>query len=775
MERQRALKLSLIFLVLDAVFLRWVIAHFHNWGFWDWDYQQTLLEVARTTLVDYGQIPLWNPYLGGGISLAGNTLNHVWSPSFLPILLFGTLVGIKLCIFIYLAIAQLGMFRLARSRGLGEIEACLSAIVFSFAAVYAQRLTHGQFEWIAIAWVPFVLVAIERFIEQPSARAACCGGIFYSLIVLDGGPYQFAFFGVFLAVYAIARSVEMRGLRPLVGLVSIGGVAVGLAAIKLIPVFELVGRYPRETNEDPFYGAPFTPGALDSFFQMFLSRDQAHDPQLWMPYVLNVGSYVGIVPLLLVGLAIYAVPRKHVSWILSGFFALWVSLGPAAPIDLWHFLHQLPGLSMLRVPSRFNVYALLCIALLAGVGLGVLREKLANPTRARIASLIICIAVAANLIFVNGAIFKVAFSIPPLELETRGDFRQHYSYSPFIERYRKAALYDVHPNWPSGSYPAVLENRGTRWAFKTLPFPSAALSAEDPGYWGEAAIASGNGTITGLSLTPNRVRVSTDGGGGLLKLNINYDPGWQVVGGEPLSLAEFDGVIGINLPRARETVELAYRPRAFFVGAAISVLTLMGIVYVFWMRRRAETKSALTAALVIGLMSSLCACSESTPLVESSATNVVLITVDTLRADRTVSRKVPGDSKHCEARQPGNPVRGCDQPNADDPPLPLLALHFALSAGSRRGEQQDFAGTELSYPGRSVPRTRGVLREGNLLRALRLSIRRGSAHPADLSRQGSRCRRRSPQRGCRNPRCGPYAAGLGRPAGPSRIPGPQTL
>ena len=36
-----------LFLILDLVFLRWVWIHFFNWGFWDWDYQHTLLEAAR--------------------------------------------------------------------------------------------------------------------------------------------------------------------------------------------------------------------------------------------------------------------------------------------------------------------------------------------------------------------------------------------------------------------------------------------------------------------------------------------------------------------------------------------------------------------------------------------------------------------------------------------------------------------------------------------------------------------------------------------------------
>jgi len=587
--RRRNIALALTFLALDVIFLRWVIRHFNNWGFWDWDYQQTLLEVSRSSIVDYGQLPLWNPYLGGGVSLAGNTLNHVFSPSFLPVLFLGTIVGAKVCIFIYLAIAQLGVFRLGRARGFGDIESALSAIVFSFGAVYAQKLTHGQFEWIAIAWVPYVLLAVDRFTETPSARHACVGGVFFGLMVLDGGPYQFALFGVFLAIYTLSIAVQRRSAVPLIGFTAITGVAVGITAIKLLPVFELISRYPRETSEDPFYGAPFSPGAFELLHQMFLSRAQVHDPSLWMPYVLNVGSYVGLVPLLLAGLAIVLARQKHMAWIASGAIALWISLGPAAPIDLWHFLHQLPGFSMLRVPSRFNVYVLLAIAMLAGAGLGLLREKLGNPQRATAASLVVAAAIAANLIVVNGEIFKVAFSIPPFATEPPGEFRQHYAYSPFIARYQNTALYPVHPNWPSGSYPAVLENRGVRWAFKTIPFPSHALAFEEAGYAGEARFESGDGRVAALTLTPNRIRVSTEGAGGVLRLNVNHDPGWKIVSGDSSSLAELDGLIGVNVPPGPNTFELAYRPTSFALGTGISVLTLLFVAGALRKGRAQET------------------------------------------------------------------------------------------------------------------------------------------------------------------------------------------
>jgi len=568
------------FALVDLLFLRWVYLHFGHWGFWDWDYQLTLLEAARLAVVEHGELPLWNPYLGGGTTLAGHTLNHTWSPSFLVVLLFGTLGGTKLCIAIYLAIAQWGVFRLARGYGLAHQGAAFAALIFSLGGVYAQRLAHGQFEWIAIAWVPFVIHALDRARESAAGgesaeglRQMALAALFFALVILDGGPYQFAFFGVFLAFYALAHATLARSTRPILQLGGSVAWASGIAAIKLWPVFEWIARFPRETTEDAFYGAPFEPEFFGVLYQMFLSRAQAHDPALWMPYVLNVGSYVGLLPLVLAGLGVAWAGRRHAAWIASGAFALWLSLGAAAPVDLWHLLHRLPGFDMLRVPSRFNVYALLAIALLAGAGLDALRSRLTNPRYVGPAGFAILLATVANLVVVNGEVFKPAFSIPPLAIEARSEaFRTHYAHSPFIERYRAAALYPTHPNWPSGSFPAVLENRGVRWPFKTVPFPSYALASEDPGYRGEVFVASGPGRIEAVEQTPNRIAVTLDGRAALVRINTNADPGWRARGASGLTPAELDGTLAVNVPEGVRSFELVYRPGSFVAGAAVSLL-----------------------------------------------------------------------------------------------------------------------------------------------------------------------------------------------------------
>jgi len=105
----------------DAVFLRSVIASGDRWGIWDWDYQCSLLEAARKSIVEYGQWPFWNPWLGGGHSLAGHPLGRTFNPSFVPVLVFGTLPGVKVDVVLYMMIGQLGAAHLLRRLGSGWI------------------------------------------------------------------------------------------------------------------------------------------------------------------------------------------------------------------------------------------------------------------------------------------------------------------------------------------------------------------------------------------------------------------------------------------------------------------------------------------------------------------------------------------------------------------------------------------------------------------------------------------------------------------------------
>ncbi|MFK7894992.1 MAG: hypothetical protein AB8G23_04100 [Myxococcota bacterium] len=582
-------------LILDALFLRWVGWHFGNWGFWDWDYQQSLLEATRISLLEFGQLPLWNPYLGGGVPLAGNSLSHGFAPSILPVLLFGTIPGIKIVIAVYLLLSQIGMRRLAIVRGQSGAAPWLAAIVFSLGGVYAQRLTHGHFEWIAMAWMPLILAMLHPSPQLSRPFRIALGGLFYAFLFLDGGPYQFAFFTLFAAAYSAVLAATERKSAPLLELLAVGLLGAGIAALKLLPVLDVVSRFPRKTAAINFYGAPFEPTALQILSQMWVSTAQAHDPEMWMPFVLNVGTYVGWSVLALATLSLVPRPKTALPLIGLACVFLWIALGPAAPFDLWERLHALPFFSALRVPTRFNVFVLLLVALLAGQGLSSLEDWIRTRflpgsagAPARVTFLIVGL-VGLELALINGALFRVAFSVPPIEIETARaspDF-QHLTRSPFLPRYKETALYPVHPNWPGAAFPVILSNRGVLRTYRTIGLPSRALAKTSPIYRGEAFMTGEpREVIRRFDWSPNRLHIETDGRAGKIILNQNFDPGWRVETAVLAPPSSDRGRLALNVGEGIRKIELSYRPAPFLAGAAVSAAsTLLFFILIFRARR----------------------------------------------------------------------------------------------------------------------------------------------------------------------------------------------
>lgn len=103
--------------------------------------------------------------------------------------------------------------------------------------------------------------------------------------------------------------------------------------------------------------------------------EQRRPETLWIEKTL----YVGIVPGILALIALRHSDRRFV-WVGTAFVAAILALGtdlhtgnvPFRPDDpIWlpaYYLHQLPGISLMRVWARFGIVTILFVALLAGVG-----------------------------------------------------------------------------------------------------------------------------------------------------------------------------------------------------------------------------------------------------------------------------------------------------------------------------------------------------------------------------------------------------------------------
>ena len=570
-------------LLADVGFLRNLWIHFGYWGIWDWDFQCALLEAARQTIVGYGELPLWDPWLGGGSSLVGNPLASTYAPSFLPVLALGTIHGVKIVLLLYLWIAQIGAYRLARSLGLGVLAAVLAALVFSWGGVFAQHFTNGHIGWIGYAWLPFSIGAFRRATAPGAlgwrrAGPLAAAGVYLALAFLDGGPYHYVLVPAFLASYAAVLALEGRSLRPLVALPIVGALGVGLAAVEIFPTVEMTLAYPRPTEaRTDYYGAPFEPTVGRILYQAFLSPAQAHDARRWQPFFLNVGAYVGILPLLLALAALGLRARRAWPWALLTVGWLVVCLGGALPaaVDPWPLLHRLPGLDSLKIPMRFRILPLLTLAVWAAHGLQALGEIPWLRRARRVALPLVVAVIGVDLALVNGAVFRSAFVVPPIPVEPERTLR----YEPhrlYRNTYRRTAVEPIFPNWPTGALPAVLANQGLIFEFWPREWPHATVASSSPAYPGvEAFPVAGSSRIVSFVRTPNHVSLRVVGGGGVLAVNQNYQPGWKASLGQALP---WQGLLAVRAPKGAHEIRLDFRPTAFLAGAAVSLASSVGVV-----------------------------------------------------------------------------------------------------------------------------------------------------------------------------------------------------
>jgi hypothetical protein len=109
-----------------------------------------------------------------------------------------------------------------------------------------------------------------------------------------------------------------------------------------------------------------------------------------------------------------------------------------------------------------------------------------------------------------------------------------------------------------------------------------------PDYRGEVVLYGTSGTARFRRWSPNRLDLEVAAHGpGLVIVNQNYDPDWEVSSGK--AVIDYGGRLAVRVtPEDREVV-LTYRPASFIVGALLSTATVLALVGLAARRRRRAT------------------------------------------------------------------------------------------------------------------------------------------------------------------------------------------
>jgi len=338
-----------------------------------------------------GRVPLWNPLIFCGTPYVGNPQTWPLYPvsALLPFVSASYFINLTVALHVWLAGVGTWLFA-RRALGVGMGASLLAAVTFMFGGQFVSKEQFPNMTQ-AMAWLPWVLWALDRTLRARRVRDALTLGLVLGLQLLAAHAQMTVLTLYPAAAWAVFRRGERRGffLLPLALVV-----ACGLAAGQLLPALALFRDAARQRLSFTVVDRFFLPWAETTNF--LLPRRHGHPffgdwaarGNLW-----ETCCYVGWVPFALAAWGAVSAWRRRISvpqarpeagaarfWTGVFLVGLWLALGGGGGL---YFLAYwvLPGFRSFHDPARCLLPACFALSLLAAWGWEDFTNVVRRPSR----------------------------------------------------------------------------------------------------------------------------------------------------------------------------------------------------------------------------------------------------------------------------------------------------------------------------------------------------------------------------------------------------------
>jgi hypothetical protein len=321
-----------------------------------------------------GRLPLWNPYIYGGVPFLGDFQSALLYPPNLIFLILPLGAALNWSFAIHLILLAATMHFWACQRGLRPAAAFVAGVAAMFSGTVLLHIFAGHLSNIcSIAWIPLIFAGIDGWLRRRHAGWLILSAAAAALQIYAGHPQYVYYTALVAGLYSL---IHLPGAPRLVsaaaGLAAIYPAVALLAAAQLLPGLAATSEAVRSGGTAYDFSAMFSfpPENLLTLAGPWLFGDMREVPYWGRCYLWEMCVYAGVGML---ALAVFGTARKSEN---SGRLRLLVllalvvvlALGRHTPVH-WILYEYLPGFSSFRGSSKFMVFAGFLLALLAGTGM----------------------------------------------------------------------------------------------------------------------------------------------------------------------------------------------------------------------------------------------------------------------------------------------------------------------------------------------------------------------------------------------------------------------
>lgn len=302
----------------------------------------------------------------------------------------GVPAGLGLAAALHAWLAGLGMFIYLRRQRLSWAAAMFGAISFSLSSFLVVRIRHIIYVQM-MAWVPFLLAAIDAYIQNQRRRTLALCALCVGLLMLAGAHSLVHFVALVLACYtlsrigqaALAQPVGARlrfGLNTTFALVGAALIGALLSAVAVLPTLLALPHTARTLGTEYAFASTYAWPAW-SYLRLLLMPDFMGSGEWrtapwfgqWNHWEL-AGYYQGALALLLAAPgALFPshtgqkFSAERIALLLLSVLAVLLALGDAGPVHRFAF-HHVPLYGALRCPARALCMLVISLPILGAHG-----------------------------------------------------------------------------------------------------------------------------------------------------------------------------------------------------------------------------------------------------------------------------------------------------------------------------------------------------------------------------------------------------------------------